>query len=71
MELSPEVEDVIFGKTCRRETIKSSQGLDLRLLSTVRYGRMRNEDKDDQNPVIGKTLDVHRYFEQKIKGART
>ena len=35
MELSSKVEDVIFGKTCRPETVKATQGLNLCLLSTV------------------------------------
>jgi len=38
VELSSKVENVIFGKTCRREAIKAAQGLDLRLLSTVVCG---------------------------------
>jgi hypothetical protein len=32
VELSPDVEDVIFGEACRGEAIKAAQGLDLCLL---------------------------------------
>ena len=38
VELSSKVENVIFGKTCRRETIKAAQGFNLCLLRTVICG---------------------------------
>ena len=38
MKLPSEVEDVIFGETCRRQAIKAAQGLDLRLLEVYGYG---------------------------------
>jgi hypothetical protein len=41
MELSSEVEDVIFRETCRRQAIKAAQGLDLRLLDVYGYGTVQ------------------------------
>jgi hypothetical protein len=41
MELSSEVEDVIFRETCRRQAIKATQGLDLRLLDVYGYGTVQ------------------------------
>lgn len=32
MELSSKVQNVVFGKTCRREAVKAAQRFDLRLL---------------------------------------
>jgi hypothetical protein len=64
VELSSEIENVIFGKTCRRETIKASQGFYLRLLSMVACGV--SEDKDDKKTGGVKASDVPRYLSRRV-----
>lgn len=66
MELSSEVEDVIFGKTCRRKAIKATQGFDLGLLE---YGRIWSRDEvkpDEVGAGFASSADV-KYISKKTR----